>query len=91
MNEESIMRLKAALLRKDTISVQENCENTPLHSAILGGETPAAHFLLNFQDHLNDGNCASSSEIEEKFEQIKTEMLSSRNQRLSTPLMLCVS
>ena len=33
--------LKKLLLVKDSITVQEVCENTPLHSAVLGGEMPA--------------------------------------------------
>lgn len=50
--EENTHRLRRALLKKDTITVNLNCENTPLHSAILGGEMPAVQILLNFDHYL---------------------------------------
>ena len=41
--------LRKLLLTKDNISLNEHCENTPLHSAVIGGELRGVFALLSHE------------------------------------------
>jgi ankyrin repeat protein len=63
------------LLRKDTIEDEDNCENTPLHSAIYGGEIPALQILLTFEKYLDASvyqEIKDSQVLQAKVDSIKT-------------------
>ena len=77
--------LQKSLLKKDTIEGQENCENSPLHSSIYGGELPAVKILLKFEQFI-DPDLAKEIDLDS----VKSKMLSSRNRMLNTPLMLAI-
>lgn len=81
------------MLAKDCITVQEVCENTPLHKAIEGGELPSVQILLNFELYLSEDaqQLIKTNKMEEQVHELKLEMVRSRNKNLTTPLMLSMS
>ena len=46
-------QMRHVLLMKDTIAIDDNCENTPLHSAILSGELHTVYMFLNIEQFIN--------------------------------------